>query len=485
MTDTSPGTRLVFGATGYIGSHLVARLIENGLPVRACARRLSALESRGWSQAQLCTADALQPDTLSDALQDIDVAYYLVHSMAAGSNFGQLDLEAADNFQRAAAAAGVRLIVYLGGLVPDQASSEHILSRRDTGEVLRRGSVPVIELRAGIIVGPGSAAFEVMRDLVFHLPVMITPRWVRARSQPISLEDLLRTLVDLPQRQSSSGIFDIAGDETLSYQQMMTILAEVAGHRPPKIIPVPVLSPKLSSYWLRLVTSVPYNIARALIDGLKHDFNAHDQPLRALLPGPRASFREAVASAFAAEASQAVVSRWSEGAFAVRKQRRDYAYYAKQASGSARSNAPPEALWQTITSIGGENRYFYLNSLWALREVMDWLIGGPALNHHRRHPTELRVGDRVDSWSVIGIEPETRLSLAFGMRAPGAGMLELSMTPNEDGSTEVTATAYWHPAGVWGLLYWYALAPAHLVIFKGMTHRICARAEGITRTQNS
>lgn len=483
MTDQLPGRRLVFGATGYIGSHLVPRLIDQGLPVRASARRLNALESRGWAQAQLCTADALQPETLSAALQDIDVAYYLVHSMAAGRDFGRLDLQAADNFQRAAATAGVKLIIYLGGLVPSQASSEHILSRRDTGEVLRRGRVPVIEVRAGIIVGPGSAAFEVMRDLVFHLPVMITPRWVRARSAPVSLEDLLRTLVELPRRQSTSGIFDIAGDETLSYQQMMTILADVAGRRPPIIIPVPVLSPRLSSYWLRLVTSVPYNIARALIEGLKHDFEANDAPLRRLLPGPRAGFREAVVSAFETEARQSVVSRWNEGAFAVRHQRRDYAYYAKQASGSAISHAPPATLWRTITSIGGSNRYFYLNSLWTLREILDSLAGGPGMNHQRRHPVELRVGDRVDSWSVLGIEPESRLSLAFGMRAPGAGMLELTMMPAEHGGTRVTATAYWHPAGVWGLLYWYALAPAHLIIFKGMTRSICARAEAASREQ--
>jgi uncharacterized protein YndB with AHSA1/START domain len=172
-----------------------------------------------------------------------------------------------------------------------------------------------------------------------------------------------------------------------------------------------------------------------------------------------------------------VVSRWSEGAFAVRQQRRDYAFYAKQASGSATSSAPPAAIWRTITSIGGSNRYFYLNSLWLLREILDWLVGGPGLNHQRRHPTDLRVGDRIDSWSVIGIEPESRLSLAFGMRAPGAGMLELTMTPSEELGTRITATAYWHPAGVWGLLYWYALAPAHLIIFKGMTRKIAALAE--------
>ena len=477
MKDDASARHLVFGATGYIGSHLVPRLSAEGVPVRASARRLGALQSRSWQQVDLCVADALDPESLAAALEGIDVAYYLVHSMAAGRNFADIDLTAADNFQRAAAAAGVKLIVYLGGLVPDDASSQHIVSRRDTGERLRRGTVPVLELRAGIIVGPGSAAFEVMRDLVFHLPVMITPSWVRSRSQPIGLDDLLRVLVELPARAPEGGIFDVAGKETLSYEKMMRILADVANRRPPLIIPVPVLSPRLSSYWLRLVTSVPYNIARALIDGLKHDFNADDAPLQRLLPGPRASFRESVVSTFATEANEGLVSRWSEGAFAVRRQRRDYAYYAKRASGSATSKAPPAALWRTITSIGGKKRYFYLNVLWTVREILDWLVGGPGLVHQRRHPQDLRVGDRVDSWSVIGLEPEKRLSLAFGMRAPGAGMLEFTLAPAAEGRTEVTATAYWHPAGVWGLLYWYALAPAHLIIFKGMTRQICAQAE--------
>lgn len=397
--------------------------------------------------------------------------------MAAGRDFGELDLRAADNFRRAAEQAGVGRIVYLGGLIPADADSEHLVSRRDTGERLRLGTVPVIELRAGIIVGPGSAAFEVMRDLVFHLPLMITPAWVRARSQPVALEDVLRTLVELPAHIDGSAVFDIAGDETLSYQQMMEVLADVAGRRSPRVIPVPLLTPNLSSYWLRLITSVPYNIARALIEGLKSDFPADDRPLREILPGPRQTFRAAVEAAFQAEAAQSVVSRWSEGAFAVRDQRIDYAFYAKQAAGSCVSDAPSEAIWQTITRIGGDNGYFYLNSLWRLRELLDWLVGGPGMSHRRRHPTELRVGDRVDSWSVVGITPQRRLSLAFGMRAPGAGMLEFEMEPDGNGETRVTATAYWHPAGVWGLLYWYALAPAHLIIFRGMTREICRRAD--------
>ncbi|KAA6186868.1 SDR family oxidoreductase [Thiohalocapsa marina] len=471
---------LVFGASGYIGSHLVPRLLAEGIPVRASSRSRASLEARGWQGAELVEADALEPATLDAALAGVDIAYYLVHSMGAGRDFGRLDLAAAANFAAAAERAGVDRIVYLGGLVPDDADSEHIVSRRDTGDVLRRGRVPVIELRAGIIVGPGSAAFEVMRDLVYHLPVMITPRWVQAKSPPIALDNLLMYLVRLPQIEAAKErIFDAGGAETLTYARMMRILAEVGGRRPPLVIPVPVLTPKLSSYWLRLITAVPTNIARALIEGLKHDFHADDAELRRLVPQHLLGFREAVEAVFAAErASEPVAARWVEGAFAVRKQRIDYAYYAKRAGASAETTASPEAVWEVVSAIGGDTGYYYLDGLWRLRELLDWVAGGPGRRHGRRHPTDLRVGDRVDSWKVLGLEPGRRLSLAFGMRAPGAGMLEFDLKPLDNGGTRLSITAYWHPAGVWGLLYWYAFAPAHGVVFSGTAREICRRAEG-------
>lgn len=354
----------MFGASGYVGSHLVPKLLAEGLPVRVSSREPSVLEARGWQGVEIVAADALLPATLPAALADVDVAYYLVHSMAAGKDFGRLDRVAAKHFAAAAAAAGVRRIVYLGGLVPEDADSEHIVSRRDTGNVLREGSVPVTEIRAGVIVGPGSAAFEVMRDLVYHLPVMITPRWVRATSPPIALGNLLEYLLrvaDLPQ--AAGGTFDAAGPETLSYEQMMRMLAEAAGRRVPFIVPVPVLSPELSAWWLRLVTSVPTNVARALIGGLKHDFTADDVELRRLVPQTLLDFRQSVDAAFAAERDTTHQQRWSEGAFSMRKQRLDYAYYAKRASGSATTHASPRSVWAVLCLIGGENRYFYLNTL--------------------------------------------------------------------------------------------------------------------------
>ena len=477
---------VVLGASGYIGSHLVPELLRAGCCVRAVARNREVLEARGWEGAELVAADALKPETLVPALRDADVAYYLVHSMGAGKSFGTLDVEAARNFAAAAAEAGVRRIVYLGGLVPESASSAHILSRRQTGDTLREGSVPVTELRAGIIVGPGSAAFEVMRDLVLHLPLMVTPRWVFAQSPPIALQDLLEYLRRAPQcDETADAILDVAGPEHLTYAQMMRILAEEAGHRPPTVIPVPLLTPKLSSYWLRLVTAVPTPIARALIDGLREDYRADDSEIRRLVPQELHDFRSAVRDVFRAERERDVAARWTEGAFMFRNYRLDYSYYAKKAQGSTVTTASPEAVWPIVTAIGGENRYYYANALWKIRETLDWLVGGPGRNYGRRDPAELRVGDMIDSWRVIGLEPERRLTLWFGMRAPGSGVLEIELTPQAEGGTEITVVNHWHPAGVWGLLYWYALAPAHSLVFSGLARSIARRAEASSTASGS
>jgi uncharacterized protein YbjT (DUF2867 family) len=472
---------LVFGASGYIGTNLVPRLVREGWRVRAAARNPRVLQARcddpTWRSVDLVAGDALQPETLAAALAGVDVAYYLVHSMAAGRDFGRLDLVAADNFARASAAAGVRRIVYLGGLVPKDADSEHLVSRKETGDRLRAGPVPVTEVRAGIIVGAGSAAYEVMRDLVYNLPLMVTPRWVQSRSSPIALANLLEYLVRVAALPQAEGrVFDAGGPEYLSYATMMRQFGEMIG-RHPRIVPVPVLTPKLSSYWLALITTVPANIARALIGGLKHDIPADDAALRHLVPQKLLTFRESVAAAIDAEKAHTVAARWTEGALMFRGGRHDYAFYAKRAAGSAVARATPAAVWKTLTQLGGDVGYFYAAPLWAIRAWIDWLAGGPGLTRGRRHPTDLRVGDTIDYWTVMALEVERRLTLDFGMRAPGAGVIEFEIEPLDAGHTRVTVTAYWHPQGVWGLLYWYALVPAHLFIFKGMTREIARRAE--------
>ena len=468
---------VVFGASGYVGTNLVPELQRAGHRVRAVARQKRVLEARNWQGVELAEADALNPATLPASLAGCGVAYYLVHSMAAGRDFGRLDRDAARNFAAAAAEAGVERIVYLGGLIPEGAESEHLVSRAESGEMLRSTRVPVTELRAGIIVGAGSAAYEVMRDLVYHLPLMVTPKWVQSRSSPIALENLLTYLLKVADAPAAAGrVLDAGGPEYLTYEQMMLTFGDVIGRRP-RIIRVPVLSPRLSSYWLGLVTAVPASIARALIGGLKHDIPARDDELRSLVPQRLLTFREAVIAALESERRHQVPGRWTEGAFPHRAYRHDHAFYAKRAGGAAETAASPAKVWKVVTAIGGSNRYYTLNVLWWLRELIDWLVGGPGFTHGRRDPVDLRVGDAIDYWTVLALEPERRLTLHFGMKAPGSGVLEFELEPRADGGTRLTETAYWHPRGVWGLLYWYAMFPAHLFLFRAMTRAMVRRAE--------
>jgi uncharacterized protein YbjT (DUF2867 family) len=284
MSDPAMKPDLVFGASGYVGTNLVEFLRADGRSVRASSRNIEVLQGRGWDDTELCQADALDPDSLDAALTGVDTAYYLVHSMAAGKSFPEIDAKAAHNFAAAAGRQGVRRIVYLGGLTPENPVSAHLRSREETGDILRNGPVPVTELRAGMIIGPGSAAWEVIRDLVNHLPIMITPRWVFSKSTPIALSNLLRYLADVPKHEETAGeIYDVACPEVLTYKEIMLRYGALVDKRP-VIIPVPVLTPRLSSYWLRLVTSVPTNLARALIGGLSQDVVAKDYRLAELIP---------------------------------------------------------------------------------------------------------------------------------------------------------------------------------------------------------
>ncbi len=467
---------LVFGASGYIGSHLVPYLVSHGYTVRAAARNRKVIEGRQWQDVECVAADALDPASLQPALEGIDVAFYLVHSMASGRDFRRLDLEAAANFREAAAAAGLRRIVYLGGLIPEDPESQHLKSREETGDYLRAGTVPVTEVRAGMIVGPGSAAFEVMRDLVNYLPVMVTPRWVESLSPPIALSDLLVYLEKLAFMEAAAGgIYDVGGPDLVSYRAIMHTLAERLQKRP-WIIPVPVLTPRLSSYWLRLITAVPVNVAAALIDGLKHDVKADTAPVRALVPRELLPLEQQIDAALRAERNQNLPAHWVEGSIRCRNFEPRYAFYAKQASGHCDTDASAERLWAEVCRVGHRGDFFSLNSLWWIRRLGDWLIGGPSFRRHRRHNSELRYGDVLDAWRVIGYNPPHKLTLLMEMKAPGSGVLEFEIQ-SEGGRQRITATAYFHPAGVWGLLYWYPLIPAHLWIFKGMTREVCRRAE--------
>ena len=478
MQEETKGVDLVVGASGYIGTNLVEYLHANGRRVRAASRNIEVLEGRNWQGVELCAADALQPHTLDQALQGIDTAYYLVHSMAAGKQFPELDAEAARNFAAAAARQNVRRIVYLGGLTPDDPHSEHLKSRQETGEVLREGTVPVTEIRAGMIIGPGSAAWEVIRDLVNHLPIMVTPRWVFSRSTPIALGNLLCYLAEVPKHAETAGeVYDVGGPDTLTYSDIMRQYGKLIGKKP-IIVPVPVLTPRLSSYWLRLVTAVPTNIARALIDGLSQDVIATDDRLIELIPQHLMNFDEAANDALNAERQHAVPARWVDSAAVCETFRPEYSFYAKQESGDALTSAAPEQLWSVICQVGKDGDFFYAKLQWWIRRAMDWMVGGPSMRRRRRHPTELRTGDVIDAWRVIAIEPETRLTLLMEMKAPGAGVLEFNIEEEGD-QRRVIVRAFWHPAGVWGLLYWYVTWPIHRLLFDGMAREITRRAESL------
>jgi hypothetical protein len=302
---------------------------------------------------------------------------------------------------------------------------------------------------------------------------MLTPRWVQSKSSPIALANLLDYLVRVADLDEAAGrVLDAGGPDYLSYEDVMRQYGAVVGKQP-RIIRLPLLTPTLSAHWLGLITAVPANIARALIGGLKHDLPADDAELRRMVPQQLLGFRDAVTAALQAEQTQTVAARWTEGLLMFRDFRLDNAYYAKRASGSAVGSASAAAVWQTVTTIGGDHGYYCVDWLWWLRGAMDWAVGGPGLTRGRRHPTDLRIGDRIDYWTVLAQEPGRRLTLHFGMRAPGSGVLEFEVdpvaAPAPGPRTRLTITAYWHPQGVWGLLYWYALVPAHLFIFRLMT----------------
>ena len=470
---------VVVGASGYIGGNLVPELLRTGHRVRATARNVEVLEGRGWLGAELARADALEPDSLTSALAGADVAYYLVHSMAAGSDFGAIDRVAAGNFARAAAAAGVRRIVYLGGLIPPDPRSQHLKSRAETGDVLRQGPVAVTEVRAGMIIGAGSAAYEVIRDLVNHLPLMVTPSWVRSVSTPIALPDLLAYLIAVAALPGAGGrILDAGGPDAVTYEEIMRCYGRLVG-RKARILAVPVLTPRLSSYWLRFITSVPTSIARALVEGLEHDFVANDSELRALVPRRLMGLEESIRAAIEADRNHAATVRWVEGAIACRNFRPEYGFYAKRAGATAHGAADADAVFRVVCRFGGEDGHFFADGLWWIGRSIDWLLGGPSFRRQRRHPTQLRVGDVVDCWRVIGLEPGRRLTLLMEMKAPGAGVLEFVVRPDADGSgSSVTVTAYWHPAGVAGLLHWYSRAPAHAFLLLGMARAFMRRASG-------
>lgn len=470
---------LVLGASGYIGQYLVKRLSEQGFTVLAAARHIDRLKKQHLPGVECYSLDLNQPEALPDLLAQADTVYYLVHGMGEGGDFIRHERQVALNVRDALRETPVNEVIFLSSLqVAEQEQSDHLRARQITGDLLRESGVPVAEVRAGIIVGAGSAAFEVMRDMVYNLPVLTPPRWVRSRTTPIALENLLYyllRLLDHPSREHR--VFEAAGPETLSYQQQFIRFMAVSGKRRP-LIPVPFPTRWISVWFLNVITSVPPTTAKALIQGLKHDLIADDRALRALIPQPLIAFDEAVRRTLKEEEQLVNSSDWGYDAQAFARWRPEYGYYPKQAGCTVNTSASSGALWEVINQIGGKEGYFFGNVLWKTRGAMDLLVGH-RLAKGRPERAYLQTGDAVDSWKVIIVEPEKQLTLLFGMKAPGLGRLSFTLRDKGD-HRDLDVRAWWHPHGMPGLFYWLLMIPAHLFIFRGMARRIAHLAEQIT-----
>ncbi|HFK4066229.1 TPA: DUF2867 domain-containing protein [Kluyvera ascorbata] len=474
-----PRTILVFGASGYIGQHLVSELSQRGYTVRAVARRIERLQKLQLPGVTCYSVDLEKTTDVARLLNGVDTVYYLVHGMGESKDFIKHERRVAENVRDALLITPVKQLIFLSSLqAPEHEQSPHLRARQLTADILRSAEVPVSELRAGIIVGAGSAAFEVMRDMVYNLPVLTPPRWVRSRTTPIALENLLFYLVELLNHPSPEHrVFEAAGPEELTYQQQFEHFMAVSGrHRP--LIPIPLPTSWISVWFLNVITSVPPTIAKALIQGLKHDLLADDRALRALIPQQLIPFDEAVRRTLEEEKKLANSSDWGYDAQAFARWRPEYGFFAKQAGFTVQTSASLSALWQVVNRLGGKEGYFFGNVLWKTRAAMDLLVGH-RLAKGRPERAMLQVGDTVDSWKVIIVEPEKALTLLFGMKAPGLGRLSFTMV-DKGTHRELDVRAWWHPHGMPGLLYWLLMIPAHLFIFRGMARRIIRLAEEAT-----
>ena len=477
MTDAK--LILVTGATGYVGGRLVARLLAAGYRVRCLVRDPARLQGRAWlDQVELATGDMLQPDSLVAAMRDVCAVYYLVHSLGSGSDFSERDLLAARNCANAAKSAGVERIIYLGGLGDPHADlSPHLRSRHETGDALREAGVPVTEFRAAVIVGSGSLSFEMIRYLTERLPVMICPKWVFTRIQPIAIRNVLDYLVAALECPASAGrILEIGGRDVLTYAGMMTGYAQARGLRR-HLLAVPVLTPRLSSYWVHLVTPIPANIAQPLIKGLGNEVIVRDAAALKLFPAIEPlDYATAVRLALEKLETRGVETAWSDALTSSQGDKTPVRLLSSEGMIIERRQrtvaAPAGAVYRSFARLGGACGWLYLDWAWQLRGMVDRLCGGVGMRRGRRDPEELRAGDAVDFWRVEAVEPGRLIRLRAEMRVPGRAWLEFKAQPQPDGQTLLTQTAFFEPKGLLGLLYWYAIYPIHGLIFSGLIRRV-------------
>ncbi len=479
---------LVTGATGYIGGRLVPELLAAGHRVRVLVRTPAKLAGEPWlGDVEVAAGDVGDADAVRAAMKGSAAAYYLVHSMGGAVDFAARDRDAAATFRDAAdATPGLEQIVYLGGLGDehDAELSPHLASRHEVGRVLAAGRVAVTELRAAVIIGSGSASFEMLRNLTDVLPVMITPRWVLTRSQPVAIRDILHWLVRaISTPEARDRVLEVGGPEVVTYEDMMRAYADVAGLRKRLVVRVPFLTPKLSSHWVGLVTPLPLGLARPLIESLVNEVVVLDRSVQDVMPHPALPLRTALELAVRRVDDLEVPSRWSDATLPGRTPADPMPTDPDWAGGtllsdaqSARSSATPAQLFATVTGIGGARGWYVAERLWSIRGSIDVLLGGVGMRRGRRHPDDLQVGEALDFWRVEAVDEPTLVRLRAEMLTPGDAWLEWRIEPGERG-TILHQTALFHPRGLWGRLYWYSLIPFHALIFKRLCSRLARAAE--------
>ena len=485
-----PGNELILvtGATGYVGGRLVPRLLDAGYRVRCLVRDPARVEGRPWcGRVELTAGDALDPESLRTAFRDVSAAYYLIHGMQGGKSNAERDLRVARNFATAAEDARVQKMIYLGELVDPTANlSPYLRSRHETGYLLRQSQVPVTEFRAGMIIGSGSALFEMIRYLAEREPVLVCPAWFFSLAQPIGIRDVLEYLIaSLKSPESSGKLIEIGGPTRLTYAEMLMDYAKLRGLKR-LLIRTPVNAPRMSAYWVHMVTPIHWRTVLPLIEGLRANLVVHDSEARELFPAIQPmDFQSAVRAALGRVQSDVVETSWSDALVNSAGDVRPYKFAIGDGMMLERRtllvDTPPAAVFRAYTGVGGARGWLFMDWAWALRGWIDKALGGVGIRRGRRHPDDIRPGESLDFWRVEAVERDRLMRLRAEMKVPGKAWLQFESADQKDGKTLLTETAYYAPRGFWGFVYWYAMWPFHAFLFDGLIRRIAARASMLNR----